>query len=347
MNELSKKRWSRLLSHNEFYIAIIIVAICMLIEIRSGQFFTPNNLVDIIRSGIVPCIFGIGVLVVMLSGGIDLSFVPIAALAMYITNSVMIDTHFSGSIVVPFLIAGGIGIACGALNAIVISKFNLPTMIVTLGTSSVFTGLLRGVFEAKEKTAAPILMKLGDSKLFTAQNAESGLTSDMPSTLFILVGVVIVTFVLLRYTTLGRGIYAVGGDRNAARRAGFRVTRIQFFVYCYVGLLAGIAGVTRTGMSQAAHFTSLLGTELTIIAATVLGGARITGGVGTITGTILGAFLMTIVSNSLVLIGVPTYWQQFFTGALIVIGTGISVYQASKKYRGSLNLDDQAKEELG
>lgn len=346
MNELNRRKWNRLLSHNEFYIAIIIVAICLLIEFRSGQFFTPNNLVDIVRSGIVPCIFGIGVLVVMLSGGIDLSFVPIAALAMYITNSVMIDTGFTGSLIVPFLLAGGIGIACGALNAVVISKFKLPTMIVTLGTSSIFTGLLRGVFEAKEKTASPILMDLGTSKLFTAENA-NGLTSDMPSTLFILIGVVVVTFILLRYTMLGRGIYAVGGDANAARRAGFRVTRIQFFVYCYVGLLAGIAGITRTGMSQAAHFTSLLGTELTIIAATVLGGARITGGVGTITGTVLGAFLMTIVSNSLVLIGVPTYWQQFFTGALIVIGTGISVYQASKKYRGSLNLDKRAKEELG
>ena len=340
MAEHNRIKMKRILTRNEFYIALVFVAICILIESRSGQFFTANNLVDIARSGITNSMLGICVLIVMLSGGIDLSFVPIAALAMYLTNSLRLDTGFSGSIIVPYLMAAGIGVLCGALNAVVISRFNLPTLIVTLGTASVFTGIMRGVFVSKEKIAAPLIKQFGQAKLFTARNPVSGLTSDMPATVFILIGILVVTFLILRYTMLGRGIYAIGGDKNAARRAGYRVSRIQFFVYCYVGLLAGIAGLTRTCMAQYAEFGGFLGTELVIIAATVLGGARIIGGVGTITGTVLGAYLLTMISNSLVLIGVPTYWQEFFSGALIVVGTGISVYQASKGQRSKVRLQN-------
>jgi len=315
---------------------MIIILICILIEIRSGQFLSINNIVDIIRSAVVPSILGIGVLMVILIGGIDLSFISIAALSMYSVNFVITQTGYSGSVLLPYAIAALIGVGCDALNAFVISRFNLPTMIVTLGTSSIFTSILRGVLNAKDLVAAPVLKNFGRITIFVAENNKSGLKSNLPITIFIPVGLFALTYFILRYTLLGRGIYAIGGDKNAARRAGFNTSRIQYFVYCYVGLLAGITGVTRTCMSEAAHYSSLLGTELVIIAAIVLGGACITGGMGTLTGTVFGTLLMTIVSNSLVLIGIPTYWQTFFTGALIIAGTGISVYRASKSHRRRL-----------
>ncbi|MDC7234724.1 MAG: ABC transporter permease, partial [Spirochaetales bacterium] len=110
----------------------------------------------------------------------------------------------------------------------------------------------------------------------------------------------------------------------------FNVFGIQLFIYSYVGLIAGIAGIARASMMRNCHPTNLLGMEMTVIAAVVLGGTRVTGGLGTLTGTMLGMGLMTMMANSLIMLGIPTYWQKVFTGAIIIIGTGVSAYQVSK-----------------
>jgi len=129
---------------------------------------------------------------------------------------------------------------------------------------------------------------------------------------------------------LGRGIFAIGGDEIAAQRAGFNVFRTKMFIYGLAGAMAGIGGIARACMMQNCHPTNLNGMEMTVIAAVVLGGTRVTGGVGTLTGAILGVALMTVMSNSLILIGIPIYWQRVFTGAIIIIGTGVSAYQATR-----------------
>ena len=123
----------------------------------------------------------------------------------------------------------------------------------------------------------------------------------MPVHVLILVGVLFLVFLLLRYTMLGRGIYAIGGDEAAAERAGFNVRAIKMFLYCLVGALAGVTGIVRISMMDYADPSTMLGMELTVIAAVVLGGTRVTGGLGTLTGTILGVALMTILENSLIL----------------------------------------------
>jgi simple sugar transport system permease protein len=133
---------------------------------------------------------------------------------------------------------------------------------------------------------------------------------------------------------VGRGIYATGGDEVAAERAGFNVRAIKMFLYCFVGVLAGITGVARISMMAYADPSTMLGMELTVIAAVVLGGTRVTGGVGTLTGTVLGVALMTILANSLILIGIPTYWSRAFTGVVIIIGTGVTARQIAVKHRG-------------
>ena len=145
----------------------------------------------------------------------------------------------------------------------------------------------------------------------------------------------------MRYTMLGRGIYAVGGDEVSAQRAGFNVFAIHFFIYCFVGALAGITGITRASMMLNANPTNMLGLEMMAIAAVVLGGARVTGGKGTLLGTMLGVILITIVSNSLILIGIPTYWQRVFMGLIILIGTGVSAYQLTRTKR-RLNILQEA-----
>lgn len=332
MRLFNSSKGRRLARGNEVYVAILILLIMILVEIRSGQFFTSNNLVDILRSGILPSIYGLSVLVVLLSGGLDLSVASIAGLSIYVTNTLLTAWGYEGPVIVAYLIAAAVGILCGAVNAFIITTWDLSPMIVTLGMESILNGLLRGVLGGTDKAAADVLKKFGEKTLFTVQNPDNGLSSSMPVTIFLLIGLVIVTYLILRFTTLGRGILAIGGDRNSARRVGFHVKGIQYFVYCYSGMLAAFAGITYAAMSQFAYFTNVLGMELTYIAATVLGGARLAGGVGTITGTLLGAFLMTILSNSLALIGIPTYWQNFFTGLIIVAGASFSVYQQSRQH---------------
>ena len=146
----------------------------------------------------------------------------------------------------------------------------------------------------------------------------------------ILIGLVIITWLIVRYTKIGRGIYAIGGDRVSAQRVGFNITQIQYFLYGFVGLLAGIAGIIHGSLIRRVNPFGIVGTELTVIAAVVLGGTRITGGRGTITGTLLGVLMITIINQNLILLGISSYWQQVVIGLLIIISVGITSYREKR-----------------
>jgi simple sugar transport system permease protein len=333
----------KMLKKNEFYILLTIVALCLLIELRSGQFFTGNNIIDILRSLVIPGMFSVGAFIVLVSGGIDVSFPALASLVSYATSKMLVDMGFEGPVIVPYLIGIAMGIALGALNGLFISIFRLPALIVTLGTQSVYRGIMQGVLNSvqiSEDMLPPSMPRFGYSSLFTGVNPETGLTSEMPTTFIIFIVVVIGVAIFLRYTMSGRGIFAIGGDETSAIRAGFRVKLIKFMIYCFVGALAGAAGITRVCMMKMCHPTNLLGMEMTVIAAVVLGGTSITGGTGTIWGAMLGILLLTIVQNSLILLGIPTFWQELFTGTLILLGTGISAYRAIRDSRKLPGLRD-------
>jgi simple sugar transport system permease protein len=337
----------RLARRSEPYVLGAILLLSLLIQARSGQFFTGNNLVDLTRSMVVPALFAVGAMMVIVSGGIDVSFTALASLAMYVTDRMLLGIDYSGPVVLAYAMGASFGLVLGALNALLIAWFRFPTLVVTLGTSSLFVGIMQGVLAAHESPVPPALVAHGKARLFSAHNVQLGLSSDMPVQVLILIGVLVLVFLILRYTMLGRGIYAIGGDEAAAQRAGFNVVGIKVFIYCFVGALAGVAGVARASMMINAHPTNLLGMELTVIAAVVLGGTRVTGGVGTLTGTMLGVALMTILANSLILIGVPTYWTRVFTGAVIVIGTGVTAMQVRARRRRSSAARVDHREEAG
>lgn len=321
----------------EFYIFLVIIVLALIIQIRSDQFFTGNNLVDLAGALIVPALFSIGTFMIIVSGGIDVSFPALAALVSYVVTIVLNGANYTGPIIIPFLFAGALGLVCGAFNGLFIAKMRLPALIVTLGTQSVFRGILQGALNAQQINNLPVSMKeFGKTSLFVSQNAD-GVTSMMPIAFVVPVVVIVVAFLLLRYTMLGRGIYAVGGDESSANRAGFKVTRIKFFVYCFAGVIAGVTGIIRACMMNMVHPTNMFGMEMTVIAAIVLGGTSLTGGTGTLTGTILGIFLLTMVQNSLIMLGVPAYWQDFVTGLLIIIGTAVSSTQLLRNQRQKKN----------
>ncbi len=318
--------FKKLTKQSEFYIFLIILFFSMVVQFKSGQFFTGNNIVDLVRALSIPAMFCIGEMFVLISRDTDISFPAIASLSMYTVCS-QID---SSNPLIYFVVAILIGLAIGAINGFIIAKFKFPALIVTLGTSSICFGIMQGVLKSREYPLNEALYKVGQMKLFSITNAETGLSSDMPISFIIMIVVILVGWFILNKTMLGRGIYAIGGDPIAAERAGFNVFWIKMFIYMFSGAMAGMIGVLRATMLLAVHPNNLMGMELIVIAACVLGGVKITGGKGTVAGAVLGMILLTIISNSLILLGISTHWQKLFTGAIILIGTGISVAKKKK-----------------
>ncbi len=332
-------RIKNLLKYNETYLFLIIVIFSAVITGINPVFFTVENLFDLLRSSSGTAILAVGVFVVLLSGGIDVSFTAIAICGQYIAVNVLIRSGID-NIALAFLVSIGLGILLGTVNAVFISIFNLPTLITTLGTSSLFHGALLEFVGTKSINVGGLpesIKTFGKMNLFTVTKAD-GSSYGLSVFFLILTGVVILTWVILKYTMVGRGIYAIGGNKEAAIRTGFNVRRTQFFIYGYAGFLAGIMGVMHLSLIRYSNPNYLVGTELSVIAAVVLGGTRISGGTGTLTGTLLGVTLITILEKNLTLIGLSSYWQKFFIGLIIVIGVSVTYAQNKIATRKNLSM---------
>ena len=325
--------WTSLFKRNDFPVALTIIAFCLFTGFSDPSFFTIANLFDLLRAGTIIGILAIGVLVVLISGGIDVSFTAIAAFSMYSTTLYLTNGGYEGPWLLVFLISAGIGFGLGMVNALFIGFFKLPTLIVTLGTLSLFRGFLLTFIGNRLISNLPSSMReFSRTNLFSV-TAEDGSVSSLPIAFLFFTGIVILTWFILSRTMLGRAIYAMGGAPEAASRAGFNIRRLQVFIYGYVGLLAGLAGIIHASMARVANPFDLVGLELSVIAAVVLGGARLTGGHGTVPGTLLGVALIVIISNSLIVLGIPSYWQKVVIGVLILVGTGFPAYQALRSER--------------
>lgn len=323
----------KLFSRQETLVGVTLIALCLVIGAINPVFWTPGNWFDLARSATVTGIFAIGVLIVLVSGGIDVSFTAIAVFSMYTTTVIMNQIGFQGGMPAFFGMSAAIGIVLGLMNAFFIARFRLPTLIVTLGTQSLFRGFLLFVIGSKIiRDLPPGMAEYSGAFLFTVTDAR-GITVGLHSAVLFLVAVAIVTQLLLRHTMLGRSIYALGGSREAAERAGFNIVQTQVFIYAFVGLLAGIAGMIYGGLNRQANSQDIVGQELDVIAATVLGGASIAGGRGSVIGTLLGVMLVTVMSNSLILVGIPSIWQRVVIGAIILIGTAVPAIRSLRAAR--------------
>lgn len=316
---------------NEVFVALTIIGLSLIIGFFNPAYFSVANLFGILRSSIIIGLFAIGVLVVLISGGIDVSFPAIAVFAMYSAVKVMIALDIN-NLPFAFLLAALVGLGLGLFNAIFIGIFRLPTLLVTLGTLSLFHGfLLFFIGTTIIRDIPPVMVDFSRSVLITAQ-AQRGVVS-LPTAFLFLVFFALLVWFVLRYTMLGRSIYALGGGREAAERAGFNITRIQFIIYGFVGFLSGITGMLSGSLSRVANPQTIVGIELDVLAAAVLGGASIVGGRGTVLGTLLGVLLIAVVGNSLVLVGIPTEWRSVVVGALILIGVGLPAVQRQRLTR--------------
>lgn len=343
-----KLKMKDILKQTEFYVFCIIVAFAFIIQVRSGQFFTSNNLMDLVRSMIIPGIYAICALLSFVSTGADVSFPLIAALSAYI--AVTLGNQFSLGVIPIFVIAIAVGCLIGCINGFFIVKYKFNSLIVTLGTSSICSGILFGTFEAGRTELPKKLYALSKINLVTVTNSKSGLSSSLPFTFVIMIVLYLIAYFILNYTMAGRSVYAVGGDEVSAERAGINVGKVRFMVFVVNGGIAAIAGLCYAMMSYFYLPNEYAGEEMLVIAAVVLGGTRMVGGIGTLRGCLLGTLLLTMVSNSLILLGISVYWEKVFIGAIIIIGTAVSAMQAmrasktsAKKKGGRVNMNEAKK----
>lgn len=339
------KNIKKYLDMPESFCFLIVVALFIVIEIRSGQFFTANNICDLLASYTVPGIMAMGSLVVFISGGLDISFPALCSLGGYITLK-MFD-GYAGPAIVPFIV---VAIVCGLLglfNGVIIARFKFAPLIVTLATESLFWGLLHGVMKAREISVLPECFdKLRDTIIWHAVNSENGIASELPAVFLILIGMIIFTSLMLRKTVYGRKLFAVGGNPSAAENVGVNVFWIRVSAYIFSGITAGIALLARGMIIGNYHPNALYGYEYNVISMVVLGGCSLSGGRGSVLGTVLGVILVQTMNISLTLMDVPTYWQKFCTGAIMIIGISYSAYKTMKSSRtlSGVMLSDEEKE---
>lgn len=309
--------WSA--QHPAVFPLILIVLTCIVVGSLNSGFWQLANLFDILRASVVNGLFALGVLVVLASGGLDVSFTAIAAFVMYALTLFVVNVMPNLGILPILSIAAIAGGVLGALNGMLVNYLRAPALIVTIGTQYILRGfLLTFVGTALFMNIPSSMDAFGKFSLITV-TTESGLTVNLPLYFVVLVIAAVVTWWMLKSTLIGRAIFAVGRKPDIAERLGYRVKKVRVFVFSYAGMLAGVAGVLHVSSNRLANPFDLAGAELAVIAAVVLGGARITGGMGTVMGTMMGVMLITLISNVLILVGIPSAWQTAILGAFILI----------------------------
>ncbi len=294
---------------------VSLLALCVLIAVLEPKFLSAGNLAGVARQTAVITIIAMGMTMVMVAGGIDLSVGSVMALAGVAGASAMV----AGAPVVAGIAACvAAGAACGLANGAAISALRIPPFIVTLGAM----GIYRGV--ALLSTDGKAVVGLPSSFGYLAEGQLFGV---VPVPLVVVVAVALATHFVLASTRPGRYCYAIGSNVEAARYAGVRVSRYQIMFYVILGALAGLAGAIESARLVTGQPTAGEGYELRVIAAVVIGGGSLSGGQGTVTGTIIGALIMGVLSNGANLLGITAFTQQIVVGAVIVLAVTFDEFQ--------------------
>lgn len=317
----------------------IIILYSALVAIVNPAFLSFNTLNDLLRLSSGTMILSAGVLMVLISGGIDVSFTAVAIASGYTSIKIIMSLGID-SVLVAMFFAVILGALMGFINGVIIHFFELPTFIVTLGTSSVFYGFMTTFIGTKSITVGEkpkSLLAFGNMKLTLFTTSKGSLR--IPVFFLIACAVYVLTWFILYRTSLGRKIFAIGNSLDAAKRVGINVRNVRFFVYTFMGILSAIMGIIYFSEVDLINPVSLVGSELMIIAAVVIGGVRLTGGEGTIFGTILGVLIIQLFRSTLVFLGLQSSMNDLFTGAVLIISVAIISYRERRERRLKLQFE--------
>ena len=277
----------------------------------SEKFLAPSNLFNIARQITVNIVLACGLTMAILIGGIDLSVGSVIAISGCLVGGLMTNNGLPVYAAIAIGLASGA--AFGAVNGLVISRTNIPPFIVTLATMYVGRGIVRLYTD-------DVFSYIGSGKLFGV----------VPIQIIYIVVLCLVTWFILNRTKFGRHIYAVGDNEQAALFTGINVRRVKLTVYVLVGLFAAIAGILNAARTSAGLYTSGEGYEMDAIAAVVLGGTSMTGGVGRLAGSVIGAMIIGVLSNGMNLMGFNSAWQYVVKGAVLLIAVLIDYFKKKR-----------------
>lgn len=302
-----KRSRTKFLKTTEFAIFVALLLLCALLFAVKPQFLSPYNFSTLFRQIAFITIVAFGQTLVLITAGIDLSVGASAALSGVISAWLMVNTQVN-----PWLcILLGIGIGCvvGFTNGILITKVRINPFIVTLATGEIFGGFIYVI------TQGWAIQNIPAEVLDLGRGSFAGIP--VPVWIMIIGGVILA--LIMKFTPFGRYVYAIGGNMNAAKLVGIKVDKIKVLVYIISGALSALAGILITCRLGAAQPTVGLNWVMPSVTAAILGGTSMSGGQGNIVGTIIGAALMGVISNAIVLLSVSPYWEKVITGCVVLI----------------------------
>lgn len=294
-----------------FGILMGLVILCAGLTIMTDKFATVTNFFNVVRQITINLYLACGMTFVILLGGIDLSVGSVIAVTGCVSAGMI--TWVGLPVPVGILIGIVCGTLVGALNGLIVSRTTIPAFIVTLATMNIGRGI------ARIYTHAQTIAVLDDSYIFWGMGSILGL----PIQLYLIIAVVIAASFILNRTQLGRHIYATGGNKMASEYSGINVKMVTFFVFAFSGFLASLAGVLTVGRTFTATMIMGDGAEMDAIAAVVLGGTSMSGGKGSISGTVIGVIVIGILKNGMNLLGIDSSWQYVVQGIVILIAVYI------------------------
>ncbi|MFF5209343.1 ABC transporter permease [Streptosporangium sp. NPDC000396] len=305
------------LAENGALVALIVLVVAL--SLLSGDFLTVTNLLNVGVQAAVTAILAFGVTFVIITGGIDLSVGSVAALSAI----VLAWTASAAGMPWPLatVIALGVGLACGLVNAMLIAYGKLPPFIATLAMLGIARGLALVVSQGSPIPMPEAVTHLGDT-----------IGDYLPVPVVVMVVMGMITAVILNRTYTGRAIYAIGGNEEAARLSGIKVNRQKLVTYGLSGLFAAIAGIVLASRLASAQPQAAAGYELDAIAAVVIGGASLSGGKGRAFGTFVGALILAVLRNGLNLLSVSAFWQQVVIGVVIALAVLLDTLRRRATY---------------
>lgn len=315
------KSWlSRMMGIQVFWVLIAAIAACLALTFMTDAFATQRNLFNVARNFAFVAIIAIGMTTVIASGGIDLSVGSTVVLSAMVISVVMAagNPFWLG-----FLAAMAAALTVGAINGVLIAYAGMPAFVVTLGMLSAARSAAMVLSNNKMiwefGPDHDLLLKIG-----------GGSTFGLPHPLYALAVLAIIMALVLKWTRWGQHLFAIGGSELAATLTGIAVKRQKVTIYMFSALTAGIAGVLMAGWLGSVTTNLGQAMELTVIAAAVIGGANLAGGEGTVAGAIVGALLIEVIRNSLILLGISTFWQGMFIGTFIVIAVAFDRFRNAR-----------------
>jgi simple sugar transport system permease protein len=304
----------------ERWLIVVMLLMGVGLSLFTSTFLTLPNLFDLLNASSVNIIFGVGLLVVLIAGGIDISFAVAASVVQYLT-ALTLGWIGGGNWALGLILAGGFGAALGCFNAFWIYQFRIVSIVVTIATYNLFFGLLMFFSSGVSLYDLPdwLTTRIAIVSVDTANGR-----ADLTILVVAMIACVAATWLLLRRTSTGRQLYAMGDNMEGARRIGISLGAMHYLAFGWLGLMAGIAGLMQAHYAQEVVPNALYGRELDVLAAVVLGGARLGGGRGSILGVLLGIILVAVTQNGLNLLGISPYAFKMIVGVIILVAITLS-----------------------